>query len=625
MRPNLFLDQILELVPGLVVIQHAGGGKANQYYLRGFDADHGTDIAFSVDDIPINLVSHAHGQGYTDLHFVIPELLQEIEVRKGPYFAQDGDFATAGAVNLKLRETVERNQLSFQAGRFNTFRGLGILGHQNPKGGFYFAAEALGSDGPFENPEDLSRLNLVLRGNFSSGNWKSTLTASAYRSQWNASGQIPAPLVDEGLLPRFSSLDPTEGGKSNRYQFYANLVWQGKGQQTLQIKPYLYYYDLDLFSNFTFFLNDPINGDQIEQRDKRRVVGVKTQYQRFDQAGKVGFFTEVGTGVRYDHIHNELNHSRARILLSRTTQNRIHQFNPYVYAQEKMIFNDWFTLIAGARYDQIVMDVTDPLNQGIAGHASGGIFSPKASAIFSPTKNLDVFLNFGRGFHSNDARGVVNPVDPATIFGKAWGGELGLNAEFLDKVNFSVSGFFLRLGSELVWVGDEGVTEASGATLRAGIETEVRWQILDWLWTYVDFTWTHAEFLEEPASQNAVPLAPRWTVNGGLVARHPSGFYGSLQTEAISSRPANEDRSLIADGFMVWNLTAGYRKDGYQVRGNTLGYALQLDVLNLFNSNYRSAQFDTTSRPFPGSPEINAIHFTPGWPLTVLGSASLFF
>lgn len=625
MRPNLFVDQLLELVPGLIVIQHAGGGKANQYYLRGFDADHGTDIAFDVEGVPINLVSHAHGQGYTDLHFVIPELLEEIKVRKGPYYAEDGDFATAGAISLRLRKTLERNQLSFQGGRFDTLRALAILGHQGDQEGFYLATEVLGSNGPFQNSEDLSRFNFWGRGNFSWKNWETLLTASVYRSEWNASGQIPVPLVEEGLLDRFGSLDPTEGGKSNRYQFFGDFTWKGSSAQKVKIKPYFYYYDLSLFSNFTFFLNDPINGDQINQRDKREVAGFKSEYSRSDEAGKLGLFTKVGLGLRYDHIHNELNRTRARNFISSTTQNRINQFNPYVYAQEKIVFNDWATLILGARYDHIAMNVDDLLDQGIAGNANGGFFSPKLSAVFSPTQAVNVFLNFGRGFHSNDARGVLNPVDPATIFGKAWGGELGLTGSFLKKVDFSLAGFFLRLGSELVWVGDEGITEPSGATLRTGIETEVRWQILDWLWTSVDFTWTHGEFLDEPNSQNAIPLAPRWTLNGALMARHPSGFYGTLQMEAISDRPANEDRSLIATGFMVWNLAAGYEKKDYQVGNNLLGYALQLDILNLFNASYRSAQFDTTSRPFSTGSEITAVHFTPGWPFTILGSASLFF
>ncbi len=627
LTPILETGEILEVVPGLIVIQHAGGGKANQYYLRGFDADHGTDIAFSVDGVPVNNVTHAHGQGYSDFNFVIPELIEAIEVRKGPYFVQDGDFATAGAVNMVLRREFKENRLTFQAGRFDNFRGLAILGKGDEKSGFFIANDIYVNNGPFVNPEDCVRYNLFARGYFQRGDWKGTVTGSSYTGDWNASGQIPAPLVESGALSRFGSLDPTEGGESHRHQFTANLRWEPKETESLDLTLYTYRYDLDLFSDFTFFLDDPVNGDQIEQRDRRQVTGYKAAYTRLDKSGTVGFRTTVGNGLRFDHIDTELNHTVARRLLSRTTQNIVNQFNPYFYGQEEFFVTDWFRFVAGLRFDILNYNVNDRLGNGAQGSRTGLVTSPKATAILSPLDNLDVYLNFGQGFHSNDARGVLDPVLPASKYAKATGAELGLRSKFFgDKLQFEVAGWYLHLGSELVFVGDAGTTEPKGATNRYGVETSLRYQILDWLWADVDFTYTHARFAGLPSGLNFVPLAPTWTVNGGINAKHPSGFYGALRVRAISDRPANEAGSLTADGYMVWDLMAGYRRDKQRWLGGERGaYALQLDLLNLFDADYRESQFDTTSRPDPLGPEITAVHFTPGYPLTLIGSLSLFF
>jgi hypothetical protein len=627
LTPILETGEILEVAPGLIVIQHAGGGKANQYYLRGFDADHGTDIAFSVDEVPVNNVTHAHGQGYSDFNFVIPELIDALAVRKGPYFVQDGDFATAGAVNMKLQREFKENRLMFQAGRFDNFRGLAILGAGDDKKGFFIANDIYTNNGPFVNPEDFIRYNLFARGYFESGNWKATLTATSYTGDWNASGQIPLPLVESGALSRFGSLDPTEGGESHRHQFYGNLHWEPDERQNLDINFYTYHYDLDLFSNFTFFLDDPVNGDQIEQKDQRQVAGFKSAYSRLDHLGTVGFRTSTGAGLRFDHINTELNHTRARSLVDRRTKNRINQFNPYFYAQEEFLLTNWFRFLGGVRLDVLNYNVADLLGGSSQGDATALITSPKASAVFSPLEPLEIYLNFGQGFHSNDARGVLDPVLPASKYAKATGAELGIRSKFFgDRLALEVAGWYLHLDSELVFVGDEGTTEAKGATNRYGVETSLRYQILDWLWADVDFTYTHARFEGLPSGMNFVPLAPTYTVNGGISAKHRSGFYGSLRGRAISDRPANEADSLTAEGYMVWDMMAGYRRDKQRWLGSERGaYALQLNILNLFNANYRESQFDTTSRPDPLGPEITAIHFTPGYPLTILGSASLFF
>lgn len=626
LRPVQETGDILEVVPGLITIQHAGGGKANQYYLRGFDNDHGTDIAFSVDDVPVNMVSHGHGQGYSDFNFVIPALVDSVEARKGPYFAQDGDFATAGAVNVKLLEKLEANQLTFEGGRFDTFHGTALLGTDDGKKGFYIASDVYTTNGPFLNPDDFVRFNLFARGRFESGNWKGVFTGSYYSGTWNASGQIPLPLVESGQLSRFGTLDPSDGGESHRQQVYAQISWEPNERQSFHLTAYGFHYDLDLFSNFTFFLDDPVNGDQIEQRDRREVLGYKAEYSRLDRAGGVGFRTTVGNGLRFDRIHNQLNHTTQRNFLSATTDNKIRQLNPYVYAQEEFLVNDWFRFVGALRADVLNYNVTDLLGNGVQGDKAGVVLSPKATAIFSPLDQVDVFLNFGQGFHSNDARGVLDPTMPASKFAKATGAEFGLTLKPFQRLKIDLAGWYLHLTSELVFVGDEGITEAKGPTKRYGADVTLHYHILDWLWADLDFTYAHARFTDLPSGQNFVPLAPRWTFGGGIYAKHPSGFYGSLSTVAISSRPANEDDSLTASGFMVWDLMAGYRREGVRaLGGGKAGWSAQLDILNLFNANYRESQFDTTSRPDPLGPDITAIHFTPGYPFTVLGSASLFF
>ena len=617
---------LLDVVPGLVVIEHAGGGKANQYYLRGIDADHGTDIAFYQEGVPINNVSHAHGQGFSDLNFIIPELVEAIDVRKGPYSIQDGDFATAGAVNFRLKDKLDTNQLSFEAGNFNTYRALLIGGTTGDKKGVYVGNEIYYTNGPFENPNKYLRYNLVLRGYFEAGNWKGNVTGSVYSGDWNASNQLPLWLVESGAISRFGAIDPSDGGSSHRIQVYSDMKWEPDNKQKLDILSYFYNYDLNLFSNFTFYLDDPVNGDQIQQKDHRQVAGFKAQYDRNDDWKNIGFHETAGLGLRFDHVANELNHTAKRQFISATTRNIINQLNPYFFVQEEIVPTEWFRLVLGFRGDVLDYNVSDVLAGVDQGHKAAFVPQPKGSAIFTPMEALQVYLNFGQGFHSNDARGVLEPVDPASPYARATGAELGIHASLGKKLKLSLAGWYLGLTSELVWSGDTGTTEVNGATVRGGGEFEARYQFADWIWADADFTYTYARFKNDPAGQDYVPLAPLWTVSGGLYAKHPSGFYGSLDVQAISNRPANESNTLNATGFMVWNLEAGYRKEGLNWFGPKHGgYDLKLMIQNLFNANYRESQFDTTSRVSPTSSIVEDIHFTPGFPFTVMGQASLLF
>lgn len=633
LRPIRRPADILEVTPGLVVVQHAGGGKANQYYLRGFDADHGTDVALSFDGVPINNPSHAHGQGYADANFVIPEVVERIEVDKGPYFLKHGDFATAGAVNLVTKRVVAENTASVSVGRFDLYRGVVVGGHEVGPFQTLFAVEGAGQNGPFDHPEHYDRYKLFSRVGYLDGPWRTDLTLTSYRGTWNASGQLPLRAVRSGELDRFGSVDPSEGGTSQRHQLYARSSWNPDAGEEASFFAYGVYYDLDLFSNFTFFARDPVNGDEIEQKDKRFFGGGEARYTRHVAFGPVDTAFTGAVGVRGDHIGEQLNYVVQRDFLTRQTDHNVSQVNSFAYVGADTTWTPWLRTIVGLRFDDLYFDVDSNLNSTSAPDLTGqgvdndAIFSPKASLVLSPLANLDVFVNYGEGFHSNDARGVVrdeNPVDPSA---KARGGELGVRTRLFDRLDLAGAIWMLDLDSEIVFVGDEGTTEPSGATRRIGGELEVRCRILDWLFFDVDYTQTVAKFRFAPDAEDDVPLAPRFTVNGGLTVRRDDGIYGSLRTRAISARPANEDDSIRSAGYTVWDLQLGKRFDlpVTWLGGWAKALTVQLDIQNLFDHEYREAQFATDSR-LQFEPEVvSDINFTPGYPLTAIGSVTLSF
>jgi hypothetical protein len=630
---------LLEVAPGLVVVQHAGGGKANQYLLRGFDGDHGTDVAVEFDGIPVNNVSHAHGQGYTDLNWVIPEVVGLVQVDKGPYFLEHGNFATAGAVNLRTRPTFERSSATFEAGRFGIYRGLVLAGGEiGPLDGT-LAVEGYGQDGPFDHPEGYTRYNLFTRLGHDAGDWDTDLTFTSYRGTWDASGQLPLRAVRDGRIDRFGSFDPTEGGTSQRHQLYGRFHWRPDPASELQVLTYGVYYDLDLFSNFTFFLKDPVNGDQIEQKDKRWYGGLEATYARALVVAGLDTELSAGLGIRGDRIGTQLANTRERSFLSKVASDGIGQINPYGYLATDVAWTPWLRTVIGFRVDGIWADVSDrfptrdPLLAG-DGAKGDALVTPKVNAVLSPfvdeaspLHRTSVFLNYGEGYHSNDARGFVRVVDAVDPMVRARGGEVGVRTNLFDRVDAALAFWLLDLDSELVFVGDEGVTEASGRTRRRGLEFELRWQLLSWLYLDTDVTWTHARFRDEPDGEDFVPLAPTWTASGGLTARWEEWF-GSIRTRAISARPANEDDSLTAVGYTIWDLNLGKR---WPLRGRWLGgraitLVTEIDILNLFDRDYREAQFATTSR-LPGEPAagIDDVSFTPGYPLTVIGGVTVEF
>ncbi|HLL06153.1 MAG TPA: TonB-dependent receptor [Myxococcaceae bacterium] len=641
LRPHPRPVDILQVVPGLYVNQHAGGGKANQYFLRGFDADHGTDVALFVDGVPVNMVSHGHGQGYADLNWVIPELIERVEVYKGTYFAQLGDFATAGAVNMVSHRGFEHSQVTLGGGSFDTWRGLFIAAPEVEGWSPVVAGQVYGTNGPFQSPEGLQRFSLFakLSRQVTPGSTVSVALTS-YGSGWNSSGQVPLREVEAGRLDRFGTVDPEEGGNSQRHSLYATYRALTEREGEVNVLVYAVQYRLNLFSNFTFFSRDPDNGDMIEQHDARTMAGLNASYRFRREWRGLRFDTLLGAQLRTDNIGNSLHYDRGRERLAPVVDASIREGSLGLYAQEELTLTPWLRTVLGLRADYFGFDVEDHLEDlDTVDTKSSGVrqasrVSPKASLVFSAIPETELYLNFGFGFHSNDARGTVLRPEPVTPLTRARGYEVGARTRLFERLDLAGSLFRLDLDSELVWVGDEGTTEANGPTRRQGLEAEARLRILPWLFADADLTVSRATFVQNAGNANAVALAPTFILAGGVSARHPSGAYGRLGVLHLGDRPATEDRFLTAEGFTRVDATLGYRRAWYEV---------SVGLQNVLNTQWREAQFANVSR-LPGevSPEscpattrpageegafegCEDLHFTPGAPLNAQATVSFFF
>jgi hypothetical protein len=622
---------LVEAVPGLLTAQHAGGGKADQYFLRGFDADHGTDVAFFVDGVPVNLPSHAHGQGFSDLHFVIPEMVVDLAGYKGTYFAQFGDFATAGAVSLRLADSVPEGFARAEVGQYGMGRALMV---ESPRLGEDWRAvvafEVAHQDGPFVHPEDLGRLNLYGRVTRAVGpRSKLSLTWMSYGSTWNASGQLPAravcgesetqsaPIDASRCIGRFDSFDPSEGGRTLRHS--AQVAWAIRSDAAdLTAMVYAVRYRFTLWSNFTFFASDAVHGDEIEQDDDRWVFGADIRARRHDHWGGMTFISTVGLQARRDSTEDQLWHDQARARLSATSLDSVTESSLGVFLEEDAHVAPWMRFVAGARADRVDVNVVDHLASA-TGAAGKTQLSPKWMAILTPAPALDFYADWGRGFHTNDARGVVQPTGAATLVVPATGYEVGTRVRPAAGLELTAAGFLLDLDSELVLDGDTGTTVPSGATRRYGIELTGRWRLGGWLFADAAATFTHAEYRRNAGNGTDVALAPTRTFSAGLGVMRKVGDltpFGSVRVKSIADRPATTDGSLVAQGYTVVNAEAGLRWRDFELR---------LDVLNLLDSKWREAQFATTSRLAWEPSAVTGINFTPGWPLTVLGSATYYW
>lgn len=611
LRPINTAQDILRMVPGLFIAQHAGGGKAEQIFLRGFDADHGTDINVEVDGLPVNMVSHAHGQGYADLHFLIPELVNKVDFDKGPYFASKGDLNTAGYVSFQTKNKLDRNFVKLEGGMFGAARAVaGVnLPLNSKRSSAYIASEYARTDGYFDNSQKFKRFNLQARFN-SQLNKHTSLTAviTAFDSHWDASGQIPDRAVTEGIISRYGSIDPTEGGNTSRYNGYLKVKHDFTDGSTLEQQVYAVRYDFNLFSNFTFYLKDSINGDQINQKEGRWVYGYKSQYQHASSLfGKV-LKTDIGAGLRYDAINNiALDHTVKRMFLNHIKYGDIREANLNAYVSETLYLNDKLSVNAALRLDYFSFSYHDKLSTVQQADVGKAIVNPKLNLNYQASDNINIFVRSGTGFHSNDARVVVAQAGMETL-PRAYGVDIGADVKVLPKLLVHAALWRLDLDQEFVYVGDDGIVEPSGKTTRIGIDLSVRYQLNNWIFLDGDLNVTKPRFKGIPEGENYVPLAPVITSIGGISFRKRTGVNGSLRYRYMGDRPANEDNSVIAKGYFVTDAILNYSRPSFEVG---------MSVENIFNTLWKEAQFDTESRLKNETAAVDEIHFTPGTPFSL--------
>lgn len=603
-------QEVLRKVPGLFIGQHAGGGKAEQIFLRGFDIDHGTDIAISVDGMPVNMVSHAHGQGYADLHFVIPETIDKIDFGKGTYYADKGDFATAGYVSFRTKDKVEKSSISIENGNFNTFRTIGIfnlLDNKKNNQNAYLATEYLVTDGPFDSPQNFKRINLF--GKYTSilnKTEKLSFQASRFSSKWDASGQIPKRLVDDGTLSFFGAVDDTEGGKTSRTNF--NMSYTKYIDENTSFKANSFYslYDFELYSNFTFFLDDPINGDQIRQKENREIYGLNSEFTKNINSNAFNSKYQLGFGFRYDQTNNsELSHTVNRYTtLENLKLGNIDQLNAFSYFNVEYDFNK-LKINPSLRFDYFKFEYLDKLLPVYNPQQENKYrVSPKLNFIYTQNNNLQFYLKSGLGFHSNDTRVVIAQTGKK-ILPSAFGVDLGTIVKPVKSLFVNAALWFLDSQQEFVYVGDAGIVEPSGKSRRMGIDFGLRYQLNDYLFFDTDLNYTYARSIDEPKGSDYIPLAPDFTSTGGLNFSNYKGFSGGIKYRALKTRPANEDNSIEAKGYFISDANLNYK-----LKEVTFG----LIVENIFNTKWKETQFATESQLQNESQSVEEIHFTPGTP-----------
>lgn len=607
-------QEILRKVPGLFIGQHAGGGKAEQLFLRGFDIDHGTDIAISVDGMPVNMVSHAHGQGYADLHFLIPETVDRIDFGKGPYYSNKGNFATAGYVGFQTKDKLEKSSIGLEIGQFNSLRTVGLfnlLGNQKTQSA-YIATEYILTDGPFDSPQNFNRMNLF--GKYSAiltDNSKFSILASRFSSKWDASGQIPQRLVDNGTISRFGAVDDTEGGNTFRTNFSASLSKPINENTFLKSNAFYSNYQFELYSNFTFYLEDPINGDQIRQKEDRDIFGMNAELNHKTKINEMDVLIQYGLGFRADATKDtELSHTLNRnTTLEQIKLGDIDESNLFTYLNSEFNFGR-LMINPAIRLDYFKFNYQDKLAASYETQSESKVkLSPKLNFIYSQNNNLQFFIKSGMGFHSNDTRVVVQN-NGKEILPAAIGTDVGTIWKPLPNLILNTALWYLFLEQEFVYVGDAGIVEPSGKSKRMGAELGLRYQLYDWLYLDADANYTYARSMDEPKGQDYISLAPDFTTTGGLSFQKANGFSGGIRYRYLKNRSANEDNSIVAKGYFVSDMNINY-----QFKNINFGITIE----NIFNTEWNETQFATESRLQNEPKAVEEIHFTPGTPFFIKG------
>ncbi|TFW16144.1 TonB-dependent receptor [Duganella callida] len=601
-RPALRTGELLEFVPGMIVTQHSGDGKANQYFLRGFNLDHGTDFATWVDGMPVNMRSNAHGQGYSDLNFLIPELVQRIDYKKGVYFADEGDFSSAGAAHIRLADQLPQGIASLTLGSYGYQRGVLADSFMAAGGTLLYGLEIARNNGPWQTPEQVRKYSGTLRYSHGDAQDGYSVTAMGYRNRWHATDQVPLRAVQEGLIDRYGSLDPSDGGDTAR----ASLAWnwhRRSGERITEASAYLVHSSLDLYSNFTYRLNDPLRGDQFQQSERRTMGGASTSQTWLNQLGGIDMRNKIGVQTRYDHIAPiGLYATAARQRLATVREDRVNQASIGLYAENTSYWTPWLRSIAGLRHDAYRFQVNGE-------RADAYKFSPKLSLILGPWARTEYFLNYGTGFHSNDARGVTGP-EPAPPLVGTRGAELGVRSEWLPGLQSSLSLWTLDIDSELVYAGDSGQTEASRASRRRGIEWSNHYIAAPWLLFDLDLSASRARYRQHDPVGDYVPEALDKVASFGVTVKDIGNWFGGFELRYFGPRPLIEDNSVRSASTML-----AYGRIGYRIGQRT---RLTLDGFNLFNRRASDIDYFYTSR-LAGEPAqgVDDVHFHPVEPRTL--------
>ena len=587
--------EALEVVPGLIVTQHSGEGKANQYFLRGFNLDHGTDLAISVDGMPVNMPTHGHGQGYADINFMIPELIQSVNVRKGPYFADVGDFGSAGSLAIDYINRLPRIILETTNGTFGYHRGLAAGSTSVGAGTLLAAVEGVKYNGPWDVPDNVRKLNGVLRYSQGTATDGFTLSAMAYSNAWNSTDQVAQRAIEQGVIGRFGSLDPTDGGVSSRFSLSGNFAHSSEYGQT-KVNAYVVNSALRLTNNFTYFLDDPVNGDQFSQMDRRTVYGLNASHAFDVRVGGIETQTRVGLQTRGDDIRVGLFKTLQRETLSTVREDSVREGNVGLWADTTARWTDWLHTTVGIREDYLAGRVLSDTPEN-SGNARASMTSPKAGIVLGPWYRTEFYGNAGYGLHSNDIRGAtitVDPIDKVTpqdrvsLLVRSKGAEIGVRTKAIEGLTSSLAVFVLDFDSELLFVGDAGTTEPSRPSRRVGVEWTNQYQILPWMRLDLDAAYTRARFTDFDVAGNFIPGAPAWVAAGGVTFGGESGWFGALRGRYFGPRPLIEDDGVRSQSSLIFNARAGYKFDN--------GLRLQLDVLNLFNAKTNQIEYYYLSR-----------------------------
>jgi outer membrane receptor protein involved in Fe transport len=601
-RPFSRPAEALEVVPGLIVTQHSGDGKANQYFLRGFNLDHGTDLAIWVDDMPVNMRTHAHGQGYADLNFLIPELISLVNIRKGPYFADEGDFSSVGAVHINLLDSI-KSIASITVGSFGYRRGFGVTSTKIGEGTLLVAGEAAAYNGPWDNPDSLRKLNGVMRYSEGTAEDGFSLTGMAYANHWNSTDQIPSRAIASGEIGLYGAFDPSDGGNANRFSLSGRWAQTDEGGSS-KANFYVIKSSLNLWNNFTYFLTDPVNSDQFHQHDDRILGGINASHTFKSQFAGLPMETEIGVQSRYDDIRLDLNNTVQRQFLSPIRSDAVQEGSVGLFVQNALHWTDWLRTNVGWRGDFYQASVNSFFTPANSGNASAFIGSPKFGVVLGPFAKTEFFVNAGEGFHSNDARGVTitespidgSPVQASPFLVRTKGAEVGLRTKMIPGLTSAVSLFLLDSASEIIFAGDAGNTVASRPSRRYGIEWTNDYHPLPWLSLEADIAATHARFRGDdpekaalyaslagfPAAQignapgNYIPGAPNVIASAGIRLGEKTGWFSALRYRYFGPRPLTEDNAFVSPATGLLNAQVGYRFDN--------GWRVQLDAFNILNS-----------------------------------------